>query len=183
MNRVVIITNGNEILKIPNIQFKDKSKCFDGVVLKPLFKYCDIELVFIPDNKEKITKIIKTYTDGDSIIEEYNNLDMSSKEKVFLSNQDFDKVNHLYNNMLAEKNWRKEAIIESVSIIFSYECYQNYIIEDCYNVPLEEIFNHAIQFAYSYKEYKKEIYVRTKEILNKHYKTTALDYILEGGVK
>lgn len=60
-------------------------------------------------------------------------------------------------------------MLDVVARIFSYECYQNYVLELDNRISLNEIFRDNIQIDYPYKKYKREIYQRSKKILKEIY--------------
>lgn len=160
---MIIVTNGTEVIKI-NKQYLLKTN--EGYYIKPEFDYWMINLIVILENGI-ISKIIKILPKGDEILDEFNNLEQSSKE-IMLAEDDFLRFKKLYNNMRIKKNLRKKAIIEAIAQILSFEYYQTKILEDC-NVSIDDIFEYEMPNIYNYKEYRDEIFKRANEILKKEY--------------
>lgn len=70
--------------------------------------------------------------------------------------------------MRSKNNLRKEALIEAVAQILSFEYYQSKYLEET-NVLMEDIFEYEIPNIYDYRKYKTEIFKRANEILAKYY--------------
>ncbi len=177
---MITITDGQQKIIIKDNKLRKYQEYFEGIEIIPSQEYWGINLILIPKDKNCYKKIIKCYPGGDFVLEEFNNLDVTLSNKIILSVGDYKKFEILYNNMNISRNYKKEAIVESVSTMFSYECYQNYILEESYEVNIDELFNTLIQFDRQCYGLRNQIYKRTKIILNTKYKTKLLDDLLKG---
>lgn len=177
---MITVTDGQQKIILKDNKLKKYQEYFVGIEIIPSQEYWGISLILIQKNKNYYEKIIKCYPGGDFILEELNNLDVTLSNKILLSVVDYKKFKTLYNNMNISRNYKEEAIVESVSVMFSYECYQNYILEESYEVNIDELFNTLIQFDRQCHSLKNQIYKRTKIILNTKYKTKLLDDLLKG---
>lgn len=160
---MITVTNGKEFIKISS---KYLQKNANGYLIKPEFSYWMIDLVIIVEDKN-ITKIIKTLPYGEEVLDSFNNLEKSSHE-ILLAEEDFRRFKKLYINMRSKNNLRKEALIEAVAQILSFEYYQSKYLEET-NVLMEDIFEYEIPNIYDFRKYKTEIFKRANEILAKYY--------------
>ena len=160
---MITVTNGKEFIKISSKYLQENA---NGYLIKPEFSYWMIDLVIIVEDKN-ITKIIKTLPYGEEVLVSFNNLEKSSHE-ILLAEDDFRMFKKLYINMRSKNNLRKEALIEAVAQILSFEYYQSKYLEET-NVLMEDIFEYEIPNIYDYRKYKTEIFKRANEILAKYY--------------
>ena len=166
---MIVVTNGNELFEIPKNKLWKRNETLQGLATKLNFEYWGVELLFIPLKHGKFEKIVKCFPDGDDYLEEYINLNPNKKNYILLSDADYIKVKKIYMAMQGDVNYKKDAIIEGIANIFGFECFQNYILENA-NTSVDDIFKSAFEIGDKYKEYKDEIFARTREILKKKYK-------------
>lgn len=169
---MITITDGKETFTIKRKELWERKEYFKGLATKLKYDYWAIELLFIRKDKEKnkFDKIVKCFPSGDDFLQEFINLDSSKSNYVLLSESDYKEVKLIYDNMKGKTDYKKEAIIEAVAMMFSFECYQNYVLERDLYVKSENIFKDFVEIGYDYTIYKKEIYKRAKEILKDKYK-------------
>ncbi len=166
---MITITNGKEKFTIKKNKLWERKEFFKGLATKFKYSYWGIELLFVKKGIGKFEKIIKCLPDGDDIDKEYINLDNKQRNYILLNDDDYAEVKMLYDNMNTDIDYRKEAYIESTSILFAYELYQNHILEDDTDVDPDDIFYNWINQNYCYKNYKEEIYAKAKKILKEKY--------------
>lgn len=166
---MITITNGKERFVIRGNELWKREETLKGKATKLKHQYWSIELLFTEQKKGHYDKVIKCYPCGDSSLEIYNNKDITKKDEILLSNKDYKKVKKIWENMNIEQDIKKEAMLDVVARIFSYECYQNYVLELDNSISLNEIFRDNIQIDYPYKKHKREIYQRAKKILKEVY--------------
>ena len=166
---MITITNGKEKFTIRNNELWERKEELQGKATKLKYQYWSVELLFTEKEKGHYDKIVKCYPSGDSYLEIYPNKDVSKKDEILLSNKDYKTVKKLWENMNIDNDIKKDVMLDAVARIFSYECYQNYILELDKRVSLNEIFRDCIHIGYPYRKYKKEIYKRAKLILKDIY--------------
>lgn len=139
-----------------------------GYLLLPKSNHWDIQIMFIWDFNNDICKeIIKSYLDGDSVIKKYINLIRSSE--IVLDSSSYSEISSIIKMMIDSINLRDQAIVHSLALMFSYECYQNYVLENCYEITIDEIFNENLRCAYPYKHLKNLIFEDTRKIMKDCY--------------
>lgn len=179
---MIKVTNGGDWFVIPDNKLWNNKKRGKALITKLKYEYWGTELRFIFEENNKYQKIIKTYRDGETILKEYTNLTVSCLNEITLNIDDYNEVKSIYANMQTDKDYKKEALIKSCAILFSYECYQNYILEVDMTVNVEYIFNDFIGVTSTlYKNYKKEIFEEAKKILKQEYKVNLDDKLSNGG--
>lgn len=166
---MITITNGKDEFIIRTNELWYRNDELKGVATKLKHQYWSVELLFTEDEKGHCDKIVKCYPGGDSYLKIYPNKDTTKKNRILLSKKHYAEVKQIWENMNIEEDIKKDAMLDVVARIFSYECYQNYILELDSRVSLNEIFRDCIQINYPYKKYKKEIYQRSKVILKEIY--------------
>ena len=111
--------------------------------------------------------------DSGDELKTYLNLNYRLKNEIILSNDDYEEVKRLYENMQIDKTIRKNAIVISAANLFAYECFKNYCIEELDEVQSEEMFEEIVRALNEYRElqsYKDEIYELARKILKDEYK-------------
>ena len=166
---MITITNGKESFIIRKNELYEREDGLKGKATKLKHQYWSVELLFTEKSKGYYDKIAKCFPSGDRYLEVYSNKDITKKNEILLDNRHYKKVKKIWNNMNVEKDYQKEAMLDVAARIFSYECYQNYILELDKTVSLSEIFRDCIKINYPYKKHKKEIYQRAKIILKDVY--------------
>ena len=167
---MLIVTNGIEQFKVAKKTLWNRKTPVSGLATKLNFEYWGIELVFIISKNKKFDKILKCLPDGD-VIEEYKNLDTEKKNFILLSDENYFKVKKMYMAMQDDRDYEKEALIEGLANILSFDFFQSSILED-EEVSLEILFKDIFETKNRYKNYKEEIFKRTMEILKTKYKVT-----------
>ena len=166
---MVTITDGKNKFFIDKRTLWNRKADLEGLATKLKYSYWAIELLFICHEKDSYEKIVKCYVDGDDYVKEYPNLDKSLKDTILLSEEDYNEVERLYANLNSVRDYREEAIIEAGAILFSYEYYQNYILEDGeFEIDVDEVFDLS-DLLKGLKNYKKEIFEKSKSILKEKY--------------
>lgn len=173
---MITITNGTEYFTIRKDQLQYRDDEFKGLETKLKHDYWMVELLFVPKllNENKFKRIIKCRPGGDYCIETYNNLNSKKENEVLLSDSDYREVKLIWDNMNVKQDYRKEALIESFAIRFSYECYQSFILELDTDATVDDVFYHFAEIPPYYNKYKKDIYKRAREILRDKYKVDDL---------
>lgn len=166
---MIIITDGKDRFSVDEKALWNRKDDLKGQAVKLKYDYWCVELLFVRRKEFEYEKIVKCYVDGDNYVKEYINLNSELKNTVLLSKEDYEEVRTLYKNMLSPRDYRKEAIVEAGAILFSYEYYQNYILEDgFYEISVDEIFDLS-DLLQDFKEYKKEIFKKAKSLLKEKY--------------
>lgn len=173
---MITITNGSEYFVIRKDQLQYRDDDLKGLETKLKYDYWMVELLFIPKllNKNKFKGIVKCRPGGDYCLEAYKNLSPKKENEILLSESDYKEVKLVWDNMNVEKDYRKEAIIESYAIRLSYECYQNFILELDTEPPIDDIFYEFAEIPRHYDKYKEEILERAREILRDKYNVSDL---------
>lgn len=166
---MITITDGKDKFVIRNNELWERYENLEGKATKLKYEYWAIELLFTEKEDGYYDKIVKCYPSGDSYLEIYVNKDLTRKNEILLSSNDYKTVKKLWDNMNSDNDYRKEAMIDVAARIFGYECYQNYVLELDSRIKLDEIFRDCVRVDYQYKKYKKEIYKRAKQILKEVY--------------
>lgn len=178
---MITITNGVEEFAVKEELTKKVKR---GFIISPCREFWYLELVVEKDiEKERYVRIVKKFppSSGDELKSYYNLNDEIGK--IVLSNEDYEEVKRLYDNMQIVDDKRKEAVIKAVSTLFAYECYDNYCLEEIEEVNVEDIYLEISSALASYNEcitYKEEIYDTTKKTLKDVYKID-LDKLFDGG--
>lgn len=178
---MITITNGVEEFIVREELTKKVKR---GFVISPCREFWYLELVVEQDNeKERYVRIIKKFPEktGDEL-KNYYNLN-EEKGKILLSNEDYEEVKRLYDKMQLVDDKRKVAVVKAISTLFAYECYENYYLEELFEVEIDDIYLEITNNLVSYNEckiYKKEIYNATKKMLKDVYKFD-LDKLFDGG--
>ena len=145
----------------------------------------EIEIIFsvVDDN---ISEIKKSFGSADGycgdVLSEYPN-QIKSRDKVVLSNNDFNEVKRLLDKLRAGDRHKRNAIVNAYAQLLAYECYTDLIVYELDSINVEYIFKDIYERGYFRNEkdkYKKDIYERTKELLKEEY-NAELDYIFDGG--
>ncbi len=166
---MIIITDGKDRFSIDERALWNRKEYLQGLAIKLKYDYWCVELLFVRREEYGYEKIVKCYVDGDSYIREYVNLNRESGNIILLEEKDYKEVKTLYKNMISSRDYRKEAIVEAGAILFSYEYYQNYILEDgFYEISADEIFDLS-DLLQDFKQYKKEIFKKAKILLKEKY--------------
>ena len=145
----------------------------------------EIEIIFsvVDDNIIEIKKSFgseEVYCED--VLSEYTN-QIKSRDKVVLSNNDFNEVKRLLEKLRAGDTHKRNAIVNAYAQLLAYECYTDLIVYELDSINLEYIFKDIYERGYFRTEkdkYKKDIYERTKELLKEEYNVD-LDYIFDGG--
>ena len=126
---MITVTNGKENFEVANNTLWKRETPVSGLATKIYFEYWGVELVFISSKHKRIDKILKCLIDGD-ILEEYQNLDKRKKDYVLLNDNDYIKVKKLYFAIQEKENQEKEALIEGLAHILSFDFFQTCYVED-----------------------------------------------------
>lgn len=134
-----------------------------GIIIKPLYDYWSTELL-IERNIKKYKRILKEFPDGGDVVKIYKII-KNSNNKILLTKDDYKEINLIYQNMQLDDAKRENAIIKSVSELFTYECYQNYFVEDKVEKDPNVVYS-GLEFALTeYVRYKyKRKYGREQKI-------------------
>lgn len=172
---MIEITDGVRTICI-NKNSLDFDKENNELILKAKMNYWCTVLGFDLDKNKNISRIVKRFYDGD-IHAIFYNLG-KNKDNVLLSKKEFDKFELIYSNMKSEVDYKKNAMINAGVELFSFLCYQYYVLEDLNPTDIDIIFEEISNDVFNYKKYKKEIYLKSKDLLNEKYKVNYLDNIL-----
>ncbi len=165
----IIITDGKNEFSIDKGILWNRKEDLDGLATKPIHGYWSIELLFVRHKEKGYEKIVKCYVDGDAYVREYLNLNRERSNVILLNEADYKEVSRLYRYLIDPRDFKREAMIEAGAILFSYEYYQNYILEDGYSeIDINEIFDLS-DLLKDFKQYKEEIFKEAKVVLKEKY--------------
>ncbi len=167
----MIITDGKEFYEI------DKNNIYsveeDIVVGVDESIWC-IEL-FFERKDDKYIRIAKRLpssnrTGGDEI-KSYKII-KDDDNKLLLSKSDYDEIKRLCKNLDNVYKYRNESLIESIAILVAYECYENYYLQELWEVTKDDIFEsitNEFEYERECKKLKDKIFKRAEVILEEKY--------------
>lgn len=182
---MIVVTNGKDKITFKKEQLQKRDY---GYTLFSKHCFLDVELDFILE-EDKFIKILKCFESAEGshgdVLREYKNR-KPDEDVIVLNNRDYTELARLVDNFNNDDVYRKEALIESYSELFAYQCYTNYVLEELEDSKLEYVFSSYVTDTSAYKKeielYKKEIYERTSKKLKEKYKVD-LSYVFLGGSK
>lgn len=176
---MIIITNGKEkfTVKKQDLQIEEK-----GVRISPNINYWYIDIL-LEGKDGYYSKIIKKFPpESGDVLKCYDNIDISKKNKILLTDNDYEEVKRLYDNMIEVRKHREKEVVELSSRLFAYEYYMNYCMQEINHVPIDEIFNYVVRAMSDYEDllcYKDKIFKKTQDILRKNYNVKDLERFKE----
>lgn len=181
---MIIITDGNEKISLKKEDTKLSER---GYLIEIVNNMWFVELFIEKDKKGKWIRIVKripsSLEDGGDILKTYKILDNSEYNKAVLSKEDFKEIKNLYGNMQIVYEQRKETIIQAFALLFAYECYENYCLQELYSIKDSEIFS-SLSLESNYhlecKRFREEIYKRANEIMKEKYNVNLNKYLCGG---
>ena len=175
------ISDGKESFKIDK---KDITNKKEGYIIGIDENIWCIELFIKKDKNNCFTTIIKrlpsSSKDGGDELKSYNILDNPNFNEFLLSSSDYKEIKRLYENMQLVKKNRKQSIVEAFASLFAYECYENYYLQELWEVKDKDLFasiTSGSDYQYECLCLKSEIYKKTKEILKEKYKVNLNKFI------
>lgn len=177
---MIVITDGKRKIKLDEKKLKIID---DNYLIQSKYEFWQVELVIIYKNGI-IKKIVKEFSGGGDVQEEYKNI-KEDDNIILLKSSDYDKISYLMDKMNLDDSFRKNAVIDSVSTFFANDCYEYYILADMHFLDIESVFESVIPenfILYSscgdITKYKKEIFEATRKKLNEIYNVN-LDYLFD----
>lgn len=161
------ITDGKESFIIDN---KDVTNKKDGYIIGIDENIWCIELFIKKEKNNCFKAIIKrlpsSSKDGGDELKSYNILDNPNFNEFLLSSSDYKEIKRLYENMQLVKKNRKQSIVEAFASLFAYECYENYYLQELWEVRDKDLFasiTSGSDYQYECLCLKSEIYKKQKK--------------------